>query len=69
LVDVEDRDDCFEVCYHVFVRFGLPGALYLDRASQFITTRILSVAGDLMFLQKPVGSLLDSPRRPAKREG
>jgi hypothetical protein len=36
----EDRDGCFEVCYHVFVRFGLPGAFYLDRASQFITTRV-----------------------------
>jgi transposase len=36
----EDRDGCFEVCYQVFVRFGLPGAFYLDRASQFITTRI-----------------------------
>jgi transposase len=36
----ENRDGCFEVCYHVFVRFGLPGAFYLDRASQFITTRI-----------------------------
>jgi len=35
----EDRDGCFEVCYQVFVRFGLPGAFYLDRASQFITTR------------------------------
>jgi transposase len=36
----ENRDGCFEVCYHVFVRFGLPGAFYLDRASQFITTRV-----------------------------
>jgi transposase len=36
----EDRDGCFAVCYHVFVRFGLPGAFYLDRASQFITTRV-----------------------------
>jgi hypothetical protein len=36
----EDRDGCFEVCYQVFVRFGLPGAFYLDRASQFITTRV-----------------------------
>jgi len=36
----EDRDGCFEVCYHVFARFGLPGAFYLDRASQFITTRV-----------------------------
>jgi transposase len=35
----EDRDGCFEVCYHVFCRFGLPGAFYLDRASQFVTTR------------------------------
>jgi hypothetical protein len=35
----EDRDGCFEVCYHVFLRYGLPGAFYLDRASQFITTR------------------------------
>jgi transposase len=35
----EDRDGCFEVCYHVFVRFGLPAAFYLDRASQFVTTR------------------------------
>jgi transposase len=35
----EDRDGCFEVCYHVFARFGLPGAFYLDRASQFVTTR------------------------------
>jgi transposase len=35
----EDRDGCFEVCYHVFTRFGLPGAFYLDRASQFVTTR------------------------------
>jgi transposase len=36
----EDRDGCFEVCYHVFVRLGLPAAFYLDRASQFITTRV-----------------------------
>jgi transposase len=36
----EDRDGCFEVCYQVFVRYGLPGAFYLDRASQFITTRV-----------------------------
>ena len=35
----EDRDGCFEVCHHVFVRFGLPAAFYLDRASQFVTTR------------------------------
>ncbi|MEO0082412.1 MAG: ISNCY family transposase [candidate division WOR-3 bacterium] len=30
---------CFEVFYHVARRYGLPGALYLDRASQFTTTR------------------------------
>ncbi len=35
----EDRDGCFAVCYHVFARYGLPGAFYLDRASQFVTTR------------------------------
>jgi len=35
----EDRDGCFEVCYHLFSRFGLPASFYLDRASQFITTR------------------------------
>jgi hypothetical protein len=35
----EDRDGCFANCYHVFVHYGLPGAFYLDRASQFVTTR------------------------------
>jgi len=35
----EDRDGCFEVCYHVFRTFGLNGLWYLDRASQFKTTR------------------------------
>jgi transposase len=34
----EDRDGCFEVCYHVFTRFGLPAGFYLDRGSQFIRT-------------------------------
>jgi transposase len=34
----EDRDGCFEVCYHLFRRFGLPVGFYLDRASQFIRT-------------------------------
>ena len=34
----EDRDGCFEVCYQVFTRFGLPGGFYLDRGSQFIRT-------------------------------
>jgi transposase len=35
----EDRDGCFEVCYHVFLKHGLNGLWYLDRASQFTTTR------------------------------
>ena len=35
----EDRDGCFDVCYHVFRRYGLPASFYLDRASQFTTTR------------------------------
>jgi transposase len=35
----EDRDGCFEVAYHVFRKHGLPVCLYLDRASQFKTTR------------------------------
>ncbi len=30
---------CFDVCYHVGRRYGLPGALYLDKASQFTTSR------------------------------
>jgi len=30
---------CFGVFYHVSQRYGLPVALYLDRASQFTTTR------------------------------
>jgi transposase len=30
---------CFEVCYHVGQRYGLPEALYLDKASQFTTSR------------------------------
>lgn len=35
----ETRDGCFEVFYHVALRYGLPLVLYLDRASQFTTTR------------------------------
>jgi len=35
----ETRDGCFEVLYHVARRHGLPETLYLDRASQFTTTR------------------------------
>jgi transposase len=45
----EDRDGCFEVCYQVFTAFGLPGAFYLDRASQFTTTR----HGGLRVAQNP----------------
>jgi len=35
----ENRDGCFEVCYGLFRKHGLPAGFYLDRASQFTTTR------------------------------
>jgi hypothetical protein len=35
----ETLNACFTVLYHVFRRFGLPESLYLDKASQFTTTR------------------------------
>jgi transposase len=35
----EDLDGCFRVCGEVFARFGRPSVFYLDRASQFRTTR------------------------------
>jgi len=35
----EDLEGCFAVCQEVFTRYGLPATLYLDRASQFTTTR------------------------------
>ena len=35
----ETLNGCFSVFYHVGRRYGLPEALYLDRASQFTTTR------------------------------
>lgn len=35
----EDLDGCFTVCQEVFTRYGLPVVFYLDRASQFTTTR------------------------------
>jgi len=35
----ETRDACFTVLYHVFRRYGLPDSMYLDKASQFTTTR------------------------------
>lgn len=38
-VDQENLFGCFEVAYHVFSQYGLPHAFYLDRASQFKTTR------------------------------
>jgi len=38
-LDQETLNGCFEVLYHVFRRYGLPEALYLDRAGQFTTTR------------------------------
>jgi transposase len=35
----ETLNGCFGVFYHVARRYGLPAALYLDRAGQFTTTR------------------------------
>jgi hypothetical protein len=35
----EDRNSCFAVVHEVFTKFGLPRSFWLDRASQFITTR------------------------------
>jgi len=35
----ETLNGCFSVFYHVARRYGLPAALYLDRAGQFTTTR------------------------------
>ena len=35
----ENRNSCFEVVYEVFKRYGLPSSFWLDRASQFVTTR------------------------------
>ncbi len=35
----EDLEGCFTVCQEVFTRYGLPVVFYLDRASQFTTTR------------------------------
>ncbi|MEO0071555.1 MAG: ISNCY family transposase [candidate division WOR-3 bacterium] len=35
----ETLNACFEVLYHVCHKYGLPSALYLDRASHFTTTR------------------------------
>ncbi len=38
-VSAEDRNSCFEVAYEVMSRLGIPSSFYLDRASQFVTTR------------------------------
>jgi transposase len=38
-VDAEDRNSCFHVTLEVFRQHGLPQAFYLDRATQFVTTR------------------------------
>jgi len=35
----EDLNGCFTVCREVFERYGLPICFYLDKASQFTTTR------------------------------
>jgi transposase len=38
-VPEENRNGCFEVTHEVMMRYGLPRSFWLDRASQFITTR------------------------------
>lgn len=38
-VPEENRNGCFEVTYEVMKKYGIPRAFWLDRASQFITTR------------------------------
>jgi transposase len=38
-VPEENRNGCFEVAYEVMKRYGIPRSFWLDRASQFITTR------------------------------
>lgn len=35
----EDLQGCFRLCFDIFRRYGLPSCFYLDRASQFTTTR------------------------------
>lgn len=37
--DQEDLNGCLKVCLAVFKKYGLPVSFYLDRASQFTTTR------------------------------
>jgi len=39
LRDQEDRDGCFLLLKQLFKKYGLPQSFYLDRASQFKTTR------------------------------
>ena len=38
-VPEENRNGCFEVAYQVMINYGIPRSFWLDRASQFITTR------------------------------
>lgn len=38
-VPFENLAGCFEVAFNIFSQLGLPSAFYLDRASQFKTTR------------------------------
>jgi transposase len=38
-VPEENRNGCFEVAYEVMMKYGIPRSFWLDRASQFITTR------------------------------
>jgi hypothetical protein len=45
----EGLEGCFAVCQNVLDRFGLPVRFYLDRVSQFTTTRRgVSISGNGM---------------------
>lgn len=48
-VKEENRNSCFEVAYRVFSQYGLPHSFWLDRGSQFITTR----GEGLLYTQTP----------------
>lgn len=49
----EDLEGCFLVCRHVFEKHGLPGCFYLDKASQFTTTRYGGTHYNVHLTHKP----------------
>ena len=53
----EDLDGCFQVCKETFTRFGRPLVYYLDRASQFRTTRHKSDIPPPTQFQRAMGEL------------